>query len=147
MIIFGTDRLKPRSIAWIAVHNEHPATPARGLNAPFILQGQAGLALGWLLGPEAAGFWATSKEAMSPEESRNTVILAALLLIASVGTAVAYQSAPVSTVGTFDFAYVGVALTWDAVFSDERLDEVAVTGIAPIVVAGVLAVRRPKNVS
>ena len=63
--------------------------------------------------------------------------------MASVGTAVAYQSAPASTVGTFDFAYVGFALIWGAVFFAERPDAIALVGIALIVVAGLLAVRRP----
>ena len=127
--------------------NEHPATLALGLNATFILFGSAGLALGALLGLDNAGFLTTSWVTMSPEEWRNIAILAALILVASVGTAVAYQSAPASTVGTFDFAYVGFALIWGAVFFDERPDAVAVTGIALIVVAGVLAVRRPKITS
>lgn len=125
--------------------NEHPASLALGLNATFILFGVAGLAVGALLGVETAGFLTTTWVVMSFEEWRNIAILAALILIASVGTAVAYQSAPASTIGTFDFAYVGFALIWGAVFFDERPDTVAVTGIALIVVAGVFAVRRPKS--
>jgi len=73
------------------------------------------------------------------------VILAALILVASVGTAVAYQAAPASTVGTFDFAYVGFALIWGALFFEERPDNIALLGIALLVIAGVLAVRRPKS--
>ena len=69
-------------------------------------------------------------------------MLAGLILVASVGTAVAYQAAPASTVGTFDFAYVGFALIWGALFFAERPDTVALAGIFLIVVAGVLAVRR-----
>ena len=124
--------------------SEHPATLALGLNATFILFGAAGLALGGLLQQDPAGFLTTSWVAMSPEDWRNIAILAALILIASVGTAVAYQSAPASSVGTFDFAYVGFALIWGAVFYDERPDAIAVIGMTLIVAAGVLAVRRPK---
>lgn len=125
--------------------NEHPASLALGLNAAFILFGVAGLVLGWLFGLDTKGFLTTSWVTMSFEEWRNIAILAGLILIASVGTAVAYQSAPASTVGTFDFAYVGFALIWGAAFFDERPDAVALIGIALIVVAGVLAVRRPKK--
>ncbi len=125
--------------------DEHPASLALGLNATFILFGGAGLALGWLLGVDGTGFLTTSWAAMSSEEWRNIVILAALILVASVGTAVAYQSAPASTIGTFDFSYVGFALIWGTVFFDERPDMVAIAGIALIVVAGILAVRRPKT--
>ncbi|MEM0949070.1 MAG: DMT family transporter [Pseudomonadota bacterium] len=127
--------------------NEHPASLALGLNATFILFGSAGLALGALLGIDPAGFLTTSWVVISYNEWRNIAILAALILVASVGTALAYQSAPASTIGTFDFAYVGFAMIWGAVFFDERPDTVAVTGIALIVVAGMLAVRRPKTES
>ncbi len=127
--------------------NEHPASLALGLNAIFIVFGATGLAVGALLELDTVGFLTTSWVVMSPDEWRNIAILAALILVASIGTAVAYQSAPASTVGTFDFAYVGFALIWGAVFFDERPDAVAVAGIALIVVAGVLAVRRPKTVS
>ena len=124
--------------------NEHPASLALGLNMTFVVFGVTGLAVGAHLGLDPAGFLTTSWDVMSPDEWRNIAILAALILVASVGTAVAYQSAPASTVGTFDFAYVGFALIWGVVFFDERPDAFAVTGIALIVVAGVLAVRRPK---
>ncbi len=127
--------------------NEHPASLALGLNATFILFGTAGVALRALLALDTDGFLTTSWVEMSFDEWRNIAILAALILVASVGTAVAYQSAPASTIGTFDFSYVGFALIWGAVFFDERPDTVAVIGIVLIVVAGVLAVRRPKTES
>lgn len=123
--------------------HEHPATLALVLNATFICFGAIGLALGALSGIETTGFLATSWTTMSSEAWRDVAILAALILVASVGTAVAYQAAPASTIGTFDFAYVGFALVWGAVFFDERPDAVALIGIALIVIAGVLAVRRP----
>ncbi|MEM6304350.1 MAG: DMT family transporter [Pseudomonadota bacterium] len=124
--------------------HEHPASLALGLNVAFAVFGATGLALGAVFKPDLTGFLTTSWMAMSFEAWRNIAILAALILVASVGTAVAYQSAPASTVGTFDFAYVGFALIWGAVFFDERPDRIAVIGIALIVLAGVLAVRRPK---
>ncbi|WP_298299171.1 DMT family transporter [uncultured Litoreibacter sp.] len=122
--------------------NEHPATLALGLNATFIVVGLAGLLVGWMLPVEATGFLSTGWTTMGPKEWRTTAILAGLILVASVGTAVAYQAAPASTVGTFDFAYVGFALIWGAVFFAERPDKIAMAGIALIVIAGVLAVRR-----
>lgn len=124
--------------------DEHPATLALGLNAAFILFGITGLMAGWLLQIDGPGFLTTSWTAMSPEAWRNIAILAALVLVASVGTAVAYQAAPVSTIGTFDFAYVGFALIWGALFFDERPDMIAIIGIAIIVIAGLLAVQQPK---
>lgn len=122
--------------------NEHPATLALGLNATFIFVGLAGLVIGWTLSIEASGFLSPEWTSMGAAEWRTTAILASLILVASVGTAVAYQAAPASTVGTFDFAYVGFALIWGALFFAERPDNVALVGIILIVVAGVLAVRR-----
>lgn len=123
--------------------NEHPATLALGLNATFIVVGLAGLLVGWILPIEVAGFLSPDWIGMGLEDWRTTAILAGLILVASVGTAVAYQAAPASTVGTFDFAYVGFALIWGALFFGERPDNMALAGIALIVVAGVLALRRP----
>lgn len=117
---------------------------ALGLNAMFVVIGGFGLLMGWVLKAEVSGFLTATWVAMSFEEWRNIGILATLILVASVGTAVAYQAAPASTVGTFDFAYVGFALIWGGLFFDERPDNIALFGIALIVVAGVLAVRRPK---
>ncbi len=122
--------------------NEHPATLALGLNATFIVVGLAGLVIGWTLSIEAPGFLSLDWTVMGAAEWRTTAILASLILVASVGTAVAYQAAPASTIGTFDFAYVGFALIWGAIFFAERPDNVALVGIALIVIAGVLAVRR-----
>lgn len=122
--------------------NEHPATLALSLNATFIIVGLVGLLIGWVFPVEATGFLSPDWTTMGPTEWRTTAILASLILVASVGTAVAYQAAPASTVGTFDFAYVGFALIWGALFFAERPDNIALAGIVLIVVAGVLAVRR-----
>ena len=124
--------------------HEHPATLALGLNSMFVLVGGTGLFLGWVMQIQGPGFLTTNWATMSFEEWRNITILAALILVASVGTAVAYQAAPASTVGTFDFAYVGFALIWGVLFFNERPDNVALTGIFLIVIAGALAVRRTK---
>ncbi|WP_370393083.1 hypothetical protein [Cognatishimia sp.] len=124
--------------------NDHPATLVLGLNATFIILGAGGLLIGAFLKVNSAGFMTTTWSEMAPENWRNMAILAALILVASVGTAVAYQAAPASTIGTFDFAYVGFALIWGAVFFNERPDAMASAGIALIVCAGLLAVRRPK---
>jgi len=122
--------------------NEHPATLALGLNATFVIVGVVGLLAGWVFPLEASGFLSPEWTPMGSKDWLTSVILASLILVASVGTAVAYQAAPASTVGTFDFAYVGFALIWGAVFFSERPDNVALAGIVLIVVAGGLAVRR-----
>lgn len=122
--------------------DEHPATLALGLNATFVVTGALGLLWGLAFGaPGSTGFLSTAWAPMGGAEWRSVAILASLILIASVGTAFAYQNAPASTVGTFDFAYVGFALVWGALFFAERPDAVALAGIGLIVAAGVLAVR------
>lgn len=122
--------------------DEHPATLALGLNASFIVIGAAGLLFGWIFPVEVVGFLSPDWVPMRPEDWRITAILAALILVASVGTAVAYQIAPSSTVGTFGFAYVGFAVIWGAVFFSERPDGLALVGTVLIVIAGVLALQR-----
>ncbi|PJI92223.1 threonine/homoserine efflux transporter RhtA [Yoonia maricola] len=122
--------------------NENPATLALGLNAAFVLVGFTGLLVGWLFPVGAVGFLSPDWTTMGSDAWLTTGILAILILMASVGTAVAYQAAPASTVGTFDFAYVGFALIWGALFFAERPDNMALAGIALIVIAGVLAVQR-----
>jgi len=123
--------------------DEHPATLALALNAMFILVGVAGLLVGLLSPVDVTGFLSPDWTAMSVTAWRSIAILAGLILVASLGTAVAYQVAPASTVGTFDFAYVGFALIWGVVFFGERPDAMALSGIGLIIVAGVLAVQRP----
>lgn len=121
---------------------EHPATLALGLNAVFVALGLAGLVAGALAPGASDGFLSADWAPMGGEEWRAIALLAALIIVASVGTALAYQSAPASTVGTFDFAYVGFALVWGALFFAERPDAPALIGIALVIVAGVMAVRR-----
>lgn len=97
---------------------------------------------GALLPVEAAGLISPAWTPMGAAGWRSVAILAALILAASVGTAVAYRAAPASTVGTFECAYAGSALIRGTVFLGERPDAAALGGIGPIVGAGVLALRR-----
>ena len=84
------------------------------------------------------GEWST----MGTTEWLTMALLAAATIIASVGAAFAYQVGPPATVATFDFAYVGFAVLWGVLFFAEVLDGVTLTGMALIILAGVLAVRR-----
>lgn len=68
-------------------------------------------------------------------------LLAAAVIIGSVGAAIAYQVGPPVTVATFDFAYVGFAGLSGVLFFAEVLDDVTITGMLLIIAAGVLAVR------
>jgi len=79
---------------------------------------------------------------MGKTEWLSMALLAAAIVIGSVGGALAYQVGPPATVATFDFAYVGFAGVWGVLFFAEVLDGVTITGMAMIIAAGVLAVRR-----
>ena len=70
------------------------------------------------------------------------LLLAAAILIGSVGAAIAYQNGPPAVVGVFDFAYVGFAVIWGAVFFAEIPDGITLAGMALIVFAGILSLRQ-----
>ncbi len=71
-------------------------------------------------------------------------LLAAAVIIGSVGAAIAYQKGPPSIVGTFDFSYVGFAVVWGIVFFGEIPDAGMLVGIGLIVLAGVMSLRSAK---
>ena len=79
---------------------------------------------------------------MGTAEWLTMALLAAGTIIASVGAAIAYQVGPSATVATFDFTYVGFAALWGVLFFAEVLDRITLAGMAMIIGAGVLAVRR-----
>lgn len=122
---------------------EHPLALAFWLHGMFVVIGGLGLILVTTL-PFASpdGFMTAPWQAMDAAEWQRMALLAAMLLIASVGTAIAYQKAPISIVGTFEFSYVGFATIWGFLFFAERPDLPTFAGLALITVAGILAVRR-----
>jgi drug/metabolite transporter (DMT)-like permease len=126
---------------------ENPLVLSLGLNATFVVVGLAAtllIAIDGGLGGEApaASFLLGTWSAMGGMEWLAMALLAAATIIGSVGAAIAYQVGPPATVATFDFAYVGFASAWGMLFFAEVLDVVTVAGMALIVVAGILAVRR-----
>jgi drug/metabolite transporter (DMT)-like permease len=126
---------------------ENPLVLSLGLNATFVVVGLAATLLiainGGLAGEApAASFLLGTWSGMGGMEWLAMALLAASTIIGSVGAAIAYQVGPPATVATFDFAYVGFASAWGMLFFAEVLDVVTVAGMALIVVAGILAVRR-----
>ena len=79
---------------------------------------------------------------MSPREWLAMGLLAAAILIGSIGAAIAYQAGPSSVVSTFDFTYLAFAALWGFLFFAEVPDALSAVGIAMIAAAGILAVRR-----
>ncbi|MEL7256049.1 MAG: DMT family transporter [Pseudomonadota bacterium] len=121
----------------------HPIILAASLNAGFILVGVvAALGIAILGLGQPTGFMLGPWSPMGQAEWLSMAILAAAILLGSVGAAIAYQNAPPATVGVFDFAYVGFAVVWGAVLLSEIPDAVTLGGIALIVVAGILSLRQ-----
>jgi len=126
---------------------EHPLVLSLGLNVSFVVIGLVATFLIAIVGAPADDARITSFlfgewSAMGATEWLSMALLAAAVIIGSVGAALAYQVGPPATVATFDFAYVGLAGIWGIVFFGEVLDAVTIAGMVLIVAAGVLALRR-----
>lgn len=124
----------------------HPLALSLALNLAFVLVGGAATILVAAL-PDGArqGFLLAPWAAMGAAEWRAIGLMAAAILVGSLGAAIAYQTAPPATVGTFDFAYVGFSVVWSAAFFAELPGPVAVLGMALIVGAGVIALRSRRD--
>lgn len=70
------------------------------------------------------------------------LLLSGMMLVGSVGTAIAYQSGPPTIVSTWDFSYLAFATLWGIALFSERLDFTTLLGIALIALAGIIVVRR-----
>ncbi len=123
--------------------DEHPLILSGALNVTFILAGLVATLSGplWLDQTVNSTFLSSQWTGMGRTEWIAIVILAAAILIGSVGAAIAYQSGPSSIIATFDFAYVGFAVIWGVIFFREVPDLSSIAGIVMIVVAGIIAVR------
>ena len=68
--------------------------------------------------------------------------MGAAILVCSVGAAIAYQKGPPAIIGSFDFAYVGFAVSWGLLFFGHVPDAITLAGIAMIVFAVLLSMRQ-----
>lgn len=121
----------------------NPIMLAVGLNVAFIIIGGiAAVLIAAFYSGSRSGFMFGQWASMDADAWLSMSILAAAILIGSVGAAIAYQKARPSVVGTFDFAYVGFAVFWGLVFFAEVPDPLSVLGMAMIVGAGILSLRQ-----
>ena len=121
----------------------HPVVLSLALNIAFVVTGGVAAAAIWMLpGTARQGFLLAPWAAMGLSGWVTMGLMAASILIGSLGAAIAYQKGPPAVVGSFDFAYVGFAVLWGLVFFAEVPDARALLGIAMIVGAGVLSLRR-----
>jgi drug/metabolite transporter (DMT)-like permease len=122
---------------------ENPLSLALALHLTFVaVGGAATLWLQWYQTSADAGFLAAPWSAMDATAWLSIGVLAVAALLGSVLAAYAYQNAPPSMVGTFDFSYVAFAILWGFLFFFEVPDMISAIGIVAIVAAGVLSVRQ-----
>jgi len=69
-------------------------------------------------------------------------LLAALVVSIGMGLAGAYQSAAPAIVATFDYSYLIFVALWDYLFFSTAPNATTVVGMALIIGAGILVVRR-----
>jgi drug/metabolite transporter (DMT)-like permease len=122
---------------------ENPLALALALHLSFIAVGA--IATIWLRLEQdtgQVGFLMAPWSAMDSMAWVAIGVLAIAALLGSILTAYAYQNAPPSLVGTFDFSYVAFAIIWGVLLFSEIPDLLSGIGIAVIVTAGVLAVRQ-----
>jgi drug/metabolite transporter (DMT)-like permease len=122
---------------------QHPIVLSLALNIGFVMVGVlvAGLIV-LLPDTERQGFLLAPWSTMGQAEWISMGLLAAAILIGSIGAAIAYQNGPPAVIGTFDFAYVGFAVIWGMIFFAEVPDLTSTLGIILIVGAGILSLRQ-----
>ena len=127
--------------------NEHPLVLSLSLNVSFIVVGSMATLVLIMWPPSDAlvtqsPFLFSSWSAMTVKHWLAMVVLALVIIIGSIGAAIAYQSGPAPTVATFDFCYLPFAVCWGFAFFGEVPSQSVVAGMVLIVIAGLLAVRR-----
>jgi drug/metabolite transporter (DMT)-like permease len=118
--------------------NDNPFALALVLNVTFIV---VGAMLGLFSGQEGSfilGPW----QSVDLKLIGITAALAGIILIGSVGAAIAYQNGPPSTVAAFDYSYLVFSLIWGGIFFQELPNLLALSGIAIIILAGFLSLPR-----
>ncbi|MGR3984310.1 MAG: DMT family transporter [Gammaproteobacteria bacterium] len=127
--------------------DEHPLTLAIILNLALVVFGLLASIAVFFAQPMLGGrypFLLGNWTAMGAFEWGVIASLALLMVVIGTGLAKAYQSAPPSVIATFDYAYLLFAAFWGWVFFAERPDAGTVSGMLMIVIAGMLAVSKPR---
>jgi len=126
--------------------NESPLVLSLWLNLTFIGVGALAMLIIQFLEPPLSttaanpfifGEWVP----MWIAEWRVMTILAAAIIVGSIGAAIAYQSGPSPIIATFDFSYVAFAVVWGILLFGEVPGFITIIGIVLIVGGGMLAVR------
>jgi len=122
----------------------HPLMLSLALNIAFVVTGiVAALSITSLFPEGREGFLLAPWAEMNISQWMTMGMLAIIILIGSIGAAIAYQNGPPSVIGIFDFGYVGFAVLWSILLFNQYPDTVSVAGILLIVVAGIISLRSP----
>ncbi len=122
---------------------DDPFALALALNVAFIV---AGAGLGLFSGQDGSfifGAW----QSLDLRLLGVVAALAAVILVGSVGAAIAYQNGPPATVAAFDYSYLVFSLIWGATFFGELPAALALAGIVIIVAAGFLSLPRREKLA
>jgi len=126
--------------------SEHPLALSLALNTGFVIVGTAVTIFIATMPPESRqGFLLAPWSKMDLNQWLAMTLLSIAILIGSIGAAIAYQRAPPSVIGVFDFAYVGFAVLWGAMFFRDYPDIIVFTGIGLVVIAGVISILQQRS--
>lgn len=124
---------------------EHPLVLALGLNLAFLM---AGSLFGMILAFVDTGHLATMApfifadwRPISIGELSVVAVYALLLVIVNTAVAQAYQTAPSSLIGTFDYTYLIFATLWGYLLFDEMPDAMTGLGMGLILAAGLIVLQ------
>jgi len=127
--------------------DEQPLVLSLALNVMFIIVGLGALLVVSIwdpgqqvkdLNPFLLGDWIS----LDSKKWIAMIILAVVVIIGSLFSAIAYQNGPSSIIASFDYSYLAFSVLWGVLFFSESLDLYLGIGMAMIAVAGIIAVRK-----
>lgn len=127
--------------------SDAPLAMALVLNVVFVATGAVASLVLWVLGPSDATiaqqpFLLAGWSGIDVRLIGAMAILAVAIIIGAAASAYAYQSAPPALIGVFDYAYLALAALWGFMIFAETPDAIVVLGMAMIVGAGLLVLKR-----
>lgn len=130
--------------------DEQPLVLALALHCLFLVTGLIAVGVLAVIGLDADTasafpFLFNGWTAMGAREWGLMALLGVLSAAYFVGVARAYQIAPPSIIGTFDYAYLVSAAVWGFIFFAETPDMFTICGMILITAAGLLVAVRPAN--
>ena len=144
-LLFAVGMIVTRS----KLRNEHPLVMTINLQLGFLLLGLLATgtiyAAGGVETTTLESFFAGGWKPLGLREVIVILVLAAIITIGNICTAIAFQQGRSATVATFSFSYIPFVTMWGFLFFGEVPDLRTIIGIMMIVVAGILSLRTSKK--